>query len=57
MSNETSFRRIAAISAIISAPLAIAGLFIVTLAVNFNFELMSDQAALIALGAQPADFF
>ncbi|MDX1416684.1 MAG: DUF4386 family protein [Candidatus Promineifilaceae bacterium] len=57
MNNETFFRRIAAISAIISAPLAVAGLVIVSLAVDFNFELMSDQAGLIALGAQSAEFF
>jgi len=35
----------------------VAGLIIVALAVDFNFELMSDQAALIALGAQSAEFF
>lgn len=56
MNNETSFRRIAAISAIISAPLAVAGLVITALAIDFNFEVMSDQAALIALGAQSAEF-
>ena len=50
MNNETLFKRIAAISAIISAPLAVAGLVIVSLAVDLNFELMSDQAGLIALG-------
>ncbi|MDX1616804.1 MAG: DUF4386 family protein [Candidatus Promineifilaceae bacterium] len=57
MNYETSFKRIAAISAIISAPLAVAGLVIVTLAVDFDFELMSDQSNLITLGARSAGFF
>lgn len=55
MNDDTSFRRIAAITAIISAPLALAADAIVTLAVDFNFELMSDQAGLIALGARAAE--
>lgn len=55
MNDETSFRRITAISAIISALLALAATVIVTIAVEFDFELMSDQAGLIALGARAAE--
>lgn len=54
MNNETSFRRIAAISAILSAPLALAAVVVVTAAVEFDFGIMSDQAGLLELGAQAA---
>ena len=57
MNDENSFRRIAAITAIISAPLALAAVVVLTMAVEFNFELMSDQARLITLGARAAELF
>jgi hypothetical protein len=55
VNDQTASRRIAAISAIISAPLALAADVIVTVAVEFDFELMSDQARLITLGARAAE--
>ncbi|MGD2047847.1 MAG: DUF4386 family protein [Chloroflexota bacterium] len=57
MNDENSFRRIAGITAIISAPLALAAVVVLTMAVEFNFELMSDQARLITLGARAAELF
>lgn len=55
MNDQTASRRIAAISAIISAPLALAADVVVTVAVEFDFELLSDQARLINLGARAAE--
>jgi hypothetical protein len=55
MNDQTTFRRIAAISAIISAPLALGAFVIATMAVEFDFELISDQARLITLGARAAE--
>lgn len=57
MNDVNSFRYIAAITAIISALLALAADVIVILAVDFNFELMADQAGLIALGTRAAELF
>lgn len=54
MDNNTSFRRIVAITAIISAPLALANLFLVMLAADFNFELMSAPVGFIDIGANRA---
>jgi hypothetical protein len=55
MNDQTSFRRIAAISAIISAPVAVASWVLVILAVGFNSEqLVSDLEYVIGLGV-PAD--
>lgn len=54
MNNEASFRRLAAISAILSAPLGLVAVFIVFLAVDFNLEAMSDQSVLITLGSRAA---
>jgi hypothetical protein len=55
MNNNTSFRRIAAITTIVSAPMALANVFLVLLAAEFNFDLMSDPAGFIAVGAERAD--
>lgn len=55
MNDQTSFRRIAAISAIISAPLALGAVVIHILAVEFDFSLMPDQARLITLGERAAE--
>ena len=52
MNNETSFRRIAAISAIISAPVGLLGsLILVGLAVDFNMDAVSNFNDVITLGA------
>jgi len=56
MNDQTTFARITAISAILSAPLQIAGLVYTSLAVDFNFEVMSNQGALIGLGESAAQF-
>jgi hypothetical protein len=55
MNDQTIFKRIAAISAILSGPLAIGSLAMVTLAVDFDFGLMDDQARLITLGNRAAN--
>jgi len=57
MNDQTTFRRIAAISAIVSGPVALAAFFVVSLAVEFDFELMNDTAALVSLGAGAAEVF
>jgi hypothetical protein len=57
MNDQTPFRRIAAISAIVSGPAALAAFYGVSLAVAFDFELMNDTAALVSLGAGAAEVF
>lgn len=55
MSDQRLFRRIAAIAAVLSMPLALGAFFLVSVAVDFNFELAADQASLISLDAQAAE--
>lgn len=57
MNDQTTFRRIASISAIVSGPVALAAFYVVSLAVAFDFELMNDTAALVSLGADAAEVF
>jgi hypothetical protein len=57
MKSEASFRRMAAITAIISAPLALGASAILAWAIDFNPELMSNPVDLIALGARVAGIF
>jgi hypothetical protein len=57
MKNENTFRRIASISAIVSAPLALFTVFIAVYAVGFDFELMDDPVGQITLGARVAELF
>jgi len=57
MNDRTAFRRIAAITAIISAPLALGASAILAWAIEFNFEVMSNPADLITLGARVASIF
>ena len=57
MNNGTLFNRIVAISAITSAPLALAASVIVGVAVDFNFDLMVNTAQLISLDGQSAELF
>jgi hypothetical protein len=54
MNDDTTFRRIAASTAIISAPLALANVFLVLYSADFNFELMSDPSGFLAIGADRA---
>ena len=55
MDDQTTFRRIAAISTIVAGLAALATFFVVSLAVAFDFELMNDTAALVSLGAEAAE--
>jgi hypothetical protein len=57
MQNESTFRRIAAITAVVSAPLALGASLALAQALQFNAEVMSNPAGLIALGAQVAATF
>jgi len=50
MNQETSFGRIAAISSILSAILILASTVVLTLAVNSNYEYLSNPAGLISGG-------
>ena len=57
MSDQTLFRRIAAISAILAGPLQLAFMVIGFIAIDFNTEIMADQSLMIALGDQAAEMF
>jgi cytochrome c-type biogenesis protein CcmE len=59
MNNETSFRRLAAISAIIAALLILASTIVLSTAVNFNFDFLSAPGDLITadLDAGAAQLF
>jgi hypothetical protein len=50
MNNDTPFRSIAAISAIIAAVLTLAATVVLSMAVDFNFEFLSNPAELIIAG-------
>lgn len=54
MNNDNSFKRLAAISAIISAPLAIGSLVLGLIPVDFNFEVFSDMNLFIQVGVSGA---
>jgi hypothetical protein len=53
MNDENSFRRIAAITAIISAPLMLASNIVTFMAVDFNFEFLANPAGLLTAGLDP----
>ena len=57
MHDQTTFGRFSAISAILSAPLALLSTFIAIAAVGFNFDLLDEPAGLIKLGSGPANLF
>ena len=57
MKRDASFRQMAAITAIISAPLALGASAILAWAIDFNPELMSNPVDPIALGARVAGIF
>ncbi len=57
MNDQTAFRRIAAITAILSAPVTLAATIVLSMAVDFNPDILSSPADLITLGAQAAEIF
>ena len=54
MDNEQSFQRLAAVTAIISAPLAFATLVLGSVAVDFNYEAFSDPELVLSVGSSGA---
>ncbi len=54
MNNERSFQKLAGITAIISAPLAIASLVLVLAPVNYNFEAFEKNTLFLSAGASGA---
>jgi hypothetical protein len=57
MKDQTLFRRIAAITAILIAPVTLASTVVLLLAVDFNSEFMSNPAGLITIGAPASETF
>jgi len=57
MNDQTLFRRIASISAILSMPVALANTIVLLMAVDFNTEFMSNPANLITIGAPASETF
>jgi hypothetical protein len=57
MNDQTRFKRIAAITAIISAPVTLANTVVLLMAVDFNPDFMSNPAALITIGAPASETF
>lgn len=57
MNNQTTFNRIAAITAILSAPVALSAWVLVALAVGSNSDAVSNLADVITLGAPAAGYF
>jgi hypothetical protein len=56
MNDHALFKRVAAISAFVSVPLALSSWILVALAVEFNFDLIAELADVITLGPQAAGF-
>jgi len=57
MNDQTLFRRIAAITAILTAPLILANTVVLLIAVDFKSEFMSNPAGLITIGANATETF
>jgi len=57
MNDQTLFGRIASISAILTAPIALANTIVLLMAVDFNTEFMSNPAGLITIGATASEIF
>lgn len=57
MNNQTTFNRIVALSAIVSAPVALSAWVLVALAVGPNSDAVSNLADVITLGAPAAGYF
>jgi len=57
MNDQTIFKRFAAISAIVAAPVALASWALVILSVGGNLELVEDLSDVVTLGASAAGYF
>ena len=57
MSDQNFFKRIAAISAILAAPVTLASAVVLLNSVDFNTDLMSNPADLITIGAAASETF
>jgi hypothetical protein len=55
MNDQTTFRRTAAISAMIAAPLQVIYILVSLLAIEFNFDLMADPTQIFTIGERAAD--
>ncbi len=55
MNNERSFQRLAAVTAILAAPLSTASLMLVLAPVNFNFEAFEKTDLFLSVGANAAN--
>jgi len=57
MKDQTLFKRIAAISAILVGPLLVTTHIVHLLGINFDVEIVSDMASVITLGDHVAEYF
>lgn len=57
MQNLTTFKRIAAISAMLAAPVTLACTIVLLMAVDFNTDLMANPAGLITIGSPASEAF
>jgi Domain of unknown function (DUF4386) len=57
MNDQNLFRRIAAFSAILTAPMTLANTVVLLMAVDFKTEFMSNPAGLITIGAPASETF
>jgi hypothetical protein len=57
MKDQTLFKRIAALSAFLAAPFALASTIVLLMAVDFNTEFMSNPAGLITIGVPASETF
>lgn len=57
MNDQETFKRFAAISAIVAAPVALASWALVILSVGGNLELVEDLSDVVTLGAPAANYF
>ena len=57
MNDQTTFKRIAAISAILAMPVTLANTIVLLMAVDFNTEFMSNPAGLITIGVPASETF
>lgn len=57
MNDQTLFGRVAAISAILAAPVTLASTVVLLMAVDFNTDFMSNPAGLITIGATASETF
>ena len=57
MNDQTTFKRIAAISAILAMPVTLANTIVLLMAVDFNTDFMSNPAGLITIGVPASETF